>query len=65
MEKRFTLVVSAILIIIGQLTLSHAVEVKLIASDEAAGDDFGNSVSIDGDTVMVVRFSPDDDGVGK
>ncbi|MEZ4334968.1 MAG: SUMF1/EgtB/PvdO family nonheme iron enzyme [Myxococcota bacterium] len=35
---------------------------KLVASDAAAGDDFGYSVSISGDTVVVGAFADDDAG---
>ena len=37
-------------------------ETKIIASDGAAGDQFGFSVAIDGDTIMVGAWSDDDNG---
>ena len=39
-------------------------EAKLTASDEAAFDDFGISVSVSGDTVVVGAFQDDDAGNG-
>ena len=42
---------------------TNATEIaKLTASDGAAGDYFGQSVSIDGDTVMVGSYNDDDNG---
>jgi len=37
---------------------------KLLASDGAAGDVFGTSVSLDGDTVLIGAVSDDDNGAG-
>ncbi|MBY5163138.1 FG-GAP repeat protein [Salsipaludibacter albus] len=37
-------------------------EGKLIASDAAAGDEFGNSVAVDGDAILVGAFLDDDNG---
>ena len=42
--------------------LSPAQQAKLTASDAAAGDQFGLSVSIDGDTAVVGAFLDDDAG---
>ena len=40
----------------------HRVETaKLIASDAAAGDEFGSSVAVDGDTIVVGAHQDDDD----
>ena len=48
---------------IGQVVLvAHATEVKLTASDAAAGDEFGHSVSISGDYVIVGAHGNDDAG---
>ena len=35
-------------------------ELKLVASDAAADDKFGNSVAIDGDTVVIGAYGDDD-----
>ena len=40
----------------------YAQQAKLIADDAAAGDDFGNSVALAGDTIVV--GAPDDDDAG-
>ena len=47
---------------VGQLTVSHAAEVKLAAGDVAAKDRFGRSVSISGDTAIVGAHQDDDAG---
>jgi hypothetical protein len=47
---------------VGQLTVSHAAEVKLAAGDVAAKDRFGRSVSISGDTAIVGAVYDDDAG---
>jgi len=39
-------------------------QAKLTASDAAAGDDFGYSVSVSGDTIVVGAFMDDDGGSG-
>ena len=39
-------------------------QAKLVAFDRDAGDDFGRSVSVDGDTVVVGAFSEDHDADG-
>ncbi len=41
---------------------SQWVETKLVASDGAAGDEFGNSVAVSGDRVVVGAFEDDDNG---
>ena len=45
-------------------TVGYAELAKLVAADAAAHDSFGNSVAIDGDTV-VIGADADDDGGSK
>ena len=48
---------------IGRVTITHAAEVKLIAADATAGDNFGRSVSISGDYAIVgAPFNDDNEG---
>jgi len=49
---------------IGPVTWSHTAEVKLTASDAAAGDWFGGSVSISSDYAIVGAHESDDAGSG-
>ena len=46
------------------LSEANYAELKLVASDAAAGDNFGYSVAIDGDTVVVAATGDDDGGSG-
>ena len=48
----------------GSLTSGWTQVAKLTVGDGAAGDGFGSSVSIDGDTVVVGAYEDDDDGSG-
>ena len=47
----------------GDLASGWTQVAKLTADDGAEGDRFGNSVSIDGDTVVIGAYANDDDGV--
>jgi hypothetical protein len=43
-------------------TVGYADLAKLVAADAAASDSFGNSVAIDGDTVVIGALGDDDGG---
>ena len=45
-----------------QTSVEYLQRAKLTASDGAAGDRFGRSVSIDGDTMVIGALYDDDDG---
>ena len=60
--KTVQVILLGLLFGIGQVSVSVAAEVKRTASDGAATDYFGYSVSISGDYAIVSAYLDDDDG---